>query len=80
MWEACFPEVQFSGPPGSWRDCAPFGDADSIAATLDSLKQSDELLDATRYTASIRIIAVIAAETDRIRAQELAAKVEGYLE
>ena len=80
MWEKCFPEAHYSGPRAGWRDCAPIEDADSITATLDSLKQSDELLDATRYAASIRVIVLRAAEIDRTRAQILADKIEGYLE
>lgn len=79
MWENCFPEAHYRGPTGGWRDCAPL-DAEMIAATLETLKQSDEVLDATRYVASIRVILLRAAETDRTRAQELATKIETYLE
>jgi len=80
LWANCFPEAHYSGPSGSWRDCAPIEDASSVTATLESLKQSGELLDATRYVASIRVILLRAAEVDRMRAQALAAKIEGYLE
>lgn len=80
MWESCFPEAHYRGPDTGWRECAPPEDVDRISATLDALKQSDEVLDATRYAASIRVILLRAAPTDRARAQELAARIEGSLE
>ena len=79
MWEQCFPEAHYRGPAGSWRDC-PALDAEIVAATLEALKQSEALIDAARYAVSIRVIALRAAKTDRTRAQQLAAKIEDYLE
>ena len=80
MWESCFPEAHYRGPESGWRECAPPENGEKITATLDALKQSGEVLDATRYAASIRVILLRAAPTDRTRAQALAARIEGYLE
>lgn len=80
MWKACFPEAHYRGPETGWRDCAPPEDGEKITATLDALKQSGEVLDATRYAASIRVILLRAAPTDRAGAQALAARIEGSLE
>ena len=80
MWEACFPEAHYRGADSGWRDCAPPEDAEKVAATLDALKRSDEVLDAARYAASVRVILLRAAPIDRTRAQDLAAKIEGYFE
>ncbi|MCA8899924.1 MAG: hypothetical protein KDA53_01600 [Hyphomonas sp.] len=75
MWESCFPGAHYRTGHGAFTKCAPFEDADLVTATLDSLRQTEGILDAVRYTQSVRIIVMGAAETDLEEARTLSARI-----
>ena len=80
MWDGCFPDAHYRSTGGGWSQCEPLNDEADIARTLDALKQTEGLLDAVRYTHSVRLIVMGASQTDLERAQALSAKLNEALE
>jgi len=79
LWTECFSDEVWRKIGQGRTACPPFGDKEAVEAALAALRADPDLVEALQYTNSIRLVAIMGAQTELANCKALIARIDAEL-
>ncbi len=75
LWQRCFSAERLQSDLDGKIECEPLSDPQVVSKTVDRLRQDEQIIEAMRYSVSIRLVAITLADTTQDMAVELSKSI-----